>query len=187
MSNKPFANMKARKNDLVYTPLPVVKMAIEMCDITPEMTVLDPCRGAGVFYNNLPECKKDWCEITENVDFFERTERVDLIIGNPPFSIWNKWLEKTISLTDKFCYIMGVMNLTVARLNKLYKAGYGITRYKLIKIDWWFCNTIIVLFEKNKPSIIEIGPELIYCDICNMRCKRGRGGRPLNECAYIPK
>ena len=94
MSNKVGNAIKGRKvaNDVFLTPLPLVLKAIEMSSITPEMRVLDPCRATGNFYNNLPPCKKEWAEITEGKDFFDFKDKVDLIIGNPPFSIWNKWL-----------------------------------------------------------------------------------------------
>ena len=92
MKNKTMNNKKSNPNDVVYTPLPVAKMMIEMADIKESDTVLDPSLGAGVFYNNLPKCKKDWCEITKGRDFFEYTKgkKYDWIIGNPPYSLWSK-------------------------------------------------------------------------------------------------
>ena len=83
-------NSRNTPNDAIYTPLPVVKMMIEMCDIGKNDKVLDPSYGGGVFYNNLPECKKDYCEISMGRDFFDCNDKFDLIIGNPPFSLWNK-------------------------------------------------------------------------------------------------
>jgi len=178
-------NIKWRKvaNDVFLTPLPVVLKAIEMSNITPDMTVLDPCKGTGNFYNNLPPCKKDWAEITEGKDFFDFKERVNLIIGNPPFSIWNKWLEHTISITDKFCYIMGQQNLTDRRLHFLHANGWGLTKMYLLQVDFWFGRTYICLFEKGKESIIGVADKPIVCDICNTKCERGRKGNSVNECS----
>ena len=64
-------NIKNRDmpNDVIYTPKPVALKMIEMCDIKENMTVLDPCRGGGVFFDNLPKCNKDYCEIEEGKDF----------------------------------------------------------------------------------------------------------------------
>ena len=43
---------------------------IDMCNIQEGMKVLDPSKGGGIFYDNLPDkCIKDYCEITENKDF----------------------------------------------------------------------------------------------------------------------
>ena len=178
---------KTSPNDVVYTPKPVALKMISMCNITPEMTVLDCSRGGGVFYDNLPPCKKDWCEITDGKDFFEYNERVDLIISNPPYSLWNKWLQKTMELTDRFCYVMGNFNMTDSRIRDIHNKGFGITQLHLVKIDWWFGSTYLVVFEKGKPSIITVESERIKCDICNGRCRRGIAGVGMNVCKPIEK
>ena len=59
-------------------------------------------------------------------------------------------------------------------------------KFHLLKVDWWFGHSFICIFEKNKPSIISVSNKRIYCDICNNRCKRGRGGRGMNECSNTP-
>ena len=187
--------IKERKtaNDKIYTPLPVALKMIEICDIKPTDKVLDCCLGGGVFYNNLPECEKYWCEVDTEVvgddirDFFDFHKQVDLVIGNPPFSLWTKWLEHTMKITDKFCYIMGIMNLSDVRLRDITKNGFGLTKMHILKIDYWFGNQYICFFEKNKPSILSIEPNRIYCDICNKRCKRGRKGYSYNKCYAVPK
>jgi hypothetical protein len=184
--NKVCNKQKISKNDIIYTPKPVALKMIEMCDITPKMKVLDPSRGGGVFYDNLPDCQKSYCEIEENKDFFNETERYDLIIGNPPYSCWTKWLKHTIKLTDKFCYIFGTLNLTPPRLKFLFDNGFGITKIHLLSIQWWFSNSFLIVFEKNKPSIMTVQTNRIYCDICNSSiCKRGRNGNLMNECTII--
>lgn len=174
--------LKKNGNDIIYTPLNVALKMIEMCDITKNMKVLDPSKGGGVFYNNLPDCHKYYCEIEEQKDFFDESERYDLIIGNPPYSIWNKWLEHTMKLTDKFCYILGCFNFTDKRVRDIIDNGYGITKFHLLKVDWWFSQSFLVLFEKNKPSIISVEPKRILCDICNKRCMRGRNKNGMNTC-----
>ena len=176
---------KKNANDVIYTPLPVAIKMMEMCDITPHMTVLDPCKGTGVFYDNLPECKKSFCEITEGRDFFDWTEKVDLIIGNPPYSIWTKWMAHTVKITDKFCYIMNNFNFTDNRMRDIINAGFGITQIHLLKIDWWFSHQYLVVFERNKPSIISFGLRRVLCDICGKRCDRGLNGNSANVC--VPK
>jgi len=146
-------------NDVVYTPLPVAELMIKICDIKDGDTVLDPSRGKGVFYDNLPSgCIKSYCEITDGKDFFNCNERYDLIIGNPPFSMWNKWLEHTMKLTDKFCYIMGIINMNEKRLDYIFKNGFGLTHMHLLTVKSWFACSIICVFEKNKPSIMNVSP-----------------------------
>ena len=64
--------IKERKNanDIFQTPLPVALKLIEMAEIEDDDTVLDPCRGDGIIYNNLPDyCQKEWAEILDGRDF----------------------------------------------------------------------------------------------------------------------
>ena len=173
---------KINLNDTVYTPPEVAKSIIDMCDILPHHTVLDPCLGGGVFYNQLPECQKEYCEIDQGLDFFKCEKRFDLIVGNPPYSLWNEWIEHTMKLTDKFCYIFGCFNFTDKRIRDVMDKGYGITKFHLLKIDWWYSPSFVVLFEKNKPSIITVSPKTHMCEVCHKRCKRGRCKNSPNEC-----
>jgi hypothetical protein len=174
---------RKRKNDVVYTPLSLAKKMIEMCDITPDMKVLDPSVGEGVFYDNLPECTKHWCEITKGRDFFDETEKYDLIIGNPPYSIWTKWLEHTIRITDKFCYIFGAMNMTPDRIMKIQNAGFGITQMLMVDVRHWFAYSFAVVFERQKPSIMTVLPT-IKCE-CGKSCGRGAKGKSPNKCGLL--
>lgn len=187
-------NIKTRStaNDKIYTPLPVAEKMIDICNIQADEIVLDPCKGGGVFYDNLPpECKKKYCEIEENINFFDFNQKVDLIIGNPPYSIWNKWVDKSISLNpNKICYIWGLGNFTPARIEKFKNAGYGIKKIIFLTVDWWFSASWIVLFEKNYESIEIINiPRTINCPECNKRCGRGRLRKGVklspNKCQLI--
>lgn len=190
--NKICNKIKHRKNanDVIYTPLPVAKIMIDMCDIKENETVLDPSKGGGVFYDNLPKCKKEYCEITENKDFFKWNKKVDLIIGNPPYSLWSSWIEHTLTLTDKFCYIFGLLNFTPQRLQDILDAGFKIKKFVLLKVDWWFGASFCILFDKNeKNDIFSTVKSRFLCDICNKRCKRGRKFKDkkygMNECSNI--
>jgi hypothetical protein len=73
MLSKKASNIKNRKvaNDVVYTPTPLAINMINAFTWKDDEIVLDPCRGKGVFYNNLPtNVVKKWCEISEDKDFF---------------------------------------------------------------------------------------------------------------------
>jgi len=174
--------LKSTSNDKIYTPIQVALKMIEMCEITPEMKVLDCCKGGGVFYDNLPPCKKEYCEIDENIDFFENKNKYDLIIGNPPYSLWDEWVDHTMEMTDKFCYIFGTFNLTEKRMGHILRNNFGITKFHLTKIDWWFSPSFVAVFERNKPSIMSVEYNRILCE-CGKRCKRGQKGADPNVCA----
>ena len=188
--------LRQKPNDVIFTPKPVAELMIKICNIQPTDKVLDPSRGGSVFFDNFPECNKDYCEITEDKDFFKYDKPVDIIIGNPPYSLWNKWLEHTIKLNPKkFCYIFGQMNLTTPRLKKIYDAGYIVSKFHITYISWWFGRSFIVIFEKGEKedSIISFSENAILCDICGGNCMRGRtqtikGVKKkwgMNECSDI--
>ena len=186
MNNKTGNKLKTNSNDIIYTPKPIALLMSKLCNIKAGSKVLDPSKGGGVFYNNLPSnCIKDYCEISENKDFFNYNDNVDLIIGNPPYSLWDKWLDHTMKITNKFCYIFGFLNFTGSRVRKIIDNGFGITKIHLLKIDWWFSPSFIIIFEKGKKSIISTEPNRILCDICNGRCKRGRAGNSPNICTNL--
>lgn len=177
---------RVRKNDTIYTPKPLAIKMIEVCNITPDMKVLDPCYGGGAFYDNFPECDKHWCEIDKGKDFFDETERYDLIIGNPPFSLFTKWIEHTVKLTDRFYYIFGIFNLTPFRIIELAKLGFNITRFDIVTVDYWFGTSYAVMFER-KPATIVNAFGRFFCDVCGKRCNRGAKGFSFNECSPKPE
>jgi hypothetical protein len=180
---------RQKANDVIYTPKDLAIEMINMCDIKETDKVLDCSLGGGVFFDNFPECNKDWCEIEKGRDFFKYTEgkNYDWVIGNPPYSLWGKWLEHTCKITDKFCYVFGVYNLTPLRLGKIMEKGFGITHFSICRVDWWFSLSFLVVFEKNKKSIIKNIKEPFYCEGCGKRCKRGRTYKgkkySMNECS----
>lgn len=183
---------KKSVNDVVYTPKAVALELISMCDIKEEDHVLDPCFGKGIFYNNLPPCQKDWCEISMGKDFFPYNKPVDTILGNPPFSIWTAWIKKTIALRpNKIGFVMGALNLTVPRMRLLGNAGYHITKMTQCQVSWWFGVCYLVVWEKTEtaPGTIQhkfLG-DRINCDLCDTSCYRGKTSKGrkygMNECS----
>ena len=91
------------KSDVVYTPEPVVLDMLEW--VKPSGLCLDPCKGDGAFIKHLPP-GSDWCEIQEGKDFFDYHRKVDWIIGNPPYSIFEDFLAHSLELSDNVVYIL---------------------------------------------------------------------------------
>lgn len=88
-------------NDKVYTDETVAKYIINSLPIKENEILLEPCRGKGAFYNNFPSfCIKDFCEIDEGKDFFEYNKKVDWIITNPPYSIFDAFAKHCFELSD---------------------------------------------------------------------------------------
>ena len=90
--------------DIVYTPTYVSKHIVSW--LKPKGTCLDPCRGDGAFYDYLPKHGRDYCEIAEGKDFFMYMNKVDWIIGNPPYSVFEDFLRKSFELADNVSYLV---------------------------------------------------------------------------------
>ena len=157
MSSSISHNIKHRDspNDVFITPIELAKQHINMIDLKENEIWLDPFKNSGVYYNNFPTNNKLWCEILEEKDFFEFNEKVDVICSNPPYSLMDKVLEKSISLKPRvISYLIGVGNLTTRRIEMMEKAGYGITKLHMCKVYKWYGMSFIVVFELNKDSIM---------------------------------
>jgi len=104
------------------TPSYVAKDIIEF--FSPTGVILEPCRGEGAFYDLLPE-GSPWCEIQEGVDFFQFKDKVDWIVTNPPYSIFDKWLDHSLDLADNLVFLIPVNKLlsSLKKLNKIRKFG----------------------------------------------------------------
>jgi hypothetical protein len=67
-------------NDLVCTEAEVARRLID--HFGPTGRILDPSRGYGAFYDNLPETRY-WCETRDGRDFLACNEPFDWIMTNP--------------------------------------------------------------------------------------------------------
>ena len=86
MKNQPNRNYKS--DDVVMTP---EDLAIKLINhFNPQGKGLEPCRGTGNIWRHLNDA--DWCEITENKDFFDYNNHIDYIFTNPPWSQVRKFL-----------------------------------------------------------------------------------------------
>lgn len=94
-----------KESDIVYTPEWLAKGTINF--LNPLGIVLDPCKGEGVYYNNFPG-EKDWCEIRQGKDFFEYQQKVDWIISNPPYSIFLRFLQHSVTLANDISFLVPI-------------------------------------------------------------------------------
>ena len=182
MSATAIHNAHKTPNDCIYTPPSLAQRMIEMAAIQPHEVVLDPSKGAGVFFDNLPRCDKHYCEIEEGVDFYQWSMPVDVVIGNPPYSQWTKWLAHTLSICrSRICYVFGANSLTGNRIQMIHDAGFGITKIHFVKVAWWMTQSMVIVAEKGAPSILT-SDRIINCEHCGTMCGRGIYGNPPNVC-----
>ncbi|MDY5928682.1 MAG: hypothetical protein SPJ27_01425 [Candidatus Onthovivens sp.] len=117
-------NKLSTANDKIYTPVETAKDIISKFNLSGK--VLDPFKGGGAFYDNLPETvEKDWCEIDLGRDFFDYNEKVDWIISNPPYSIFGAVIEHSMEIADNIVYLIPLNKLTSSftRVKSLQKFG----------------------------------------------------------------
>ena len=92
-------------NDVVMTNRVTAQKIIE--HYRPTGICLDPCAGDNAFYDFLPN-PKIRCEIREGIDFFDFDNKVDWIITNPPYSIYDNFLEHAFAVADNVVFLVPI-------------------------------------------------------------------------------
>lgn len=140
-------------SDYVLTPEWCAKDIIE--HFNPQGKLLDPCRGLNkVFHNLMPE-NSEYCEIQEGINFFEYKQKVDWIIGNPPYSIFKDWMIHSYEVADNIVYLLPMFKVFNALgLCRIYKQNGQIKHVRIYDtgrdIDWARSRPIAaVYFQKN--------------------------------------
>ena len=105
----------------------------------PTGSVIDPCRGENKVFHSILNC--DFAEITEGIDFFDVTKKYDWIIGNPPYSIFNKWIKHSYKIGTNIVYLLPTFKVFNAlSLMRLYANEGHIRHIRLYdtgkNIDW---------------------------------------------------
>ena len=119
---------KPTESDSVQTKMGVAKIIIDY--YRPIGEILEPCRGIGNIYNQLPETKY-YCEIKEGIDFFDWNKKVDWIITNPPYSIYDNFLEHCFEIADNV-----VLLVPIAKAFKSMKIERMVDNYGGLKEIW---------------------------------------------------
>lgn len=96
---------KATASDIVMTPPEICKLIVN--HFSPTGSILEPARGTGNFYT-LMNNPKDWCEVTDGKDFLDYKGKVDWIITNPPYSIYDVFLEKCFEVADNVVLLVPI-------------------------------------------------------------------------------
>ncbi len=118
-----------KPKDVIFTPDFMAKEIVAI--FHPIGHVLEPCIGDGAFLKYLPGA--EWCEIEKGRDFFGWHEKVDWIIGNPPYSIFNQWLRHSFSLANNIVYLIPLNKIfnDFRMLRDIYSFG-GIVKIYVI-------------------------------------------------------
>lgn len=142
---------KVKPQDLVYNPDWVAKDMVT--HFMPSGRILEPCKGEGVFLKYLPSA--EWCEIREGKDFFSWADPVDWCIGNPPYSLFRKWLEHSFMIAHDIVYLVPVQKIVLGygQVTDIYKRGWirHIRWYGTgTRLGWMYGNAIgAVHFQRD--------------------------------------
>lgn len=127
---QPNRSGKATAADSVMTPTHIARLIVEL--LRPTGFCLEPCRGTGAIYDELPE-PKDWCEITMGRDFFDYAGRADWLITNPPYSIYDQFLEKSFSVADNVALLVPIAKAFKSmKIERMVDAYGGLRRIILL-------------------------------------------------------
>jgi hypothetical protein len=127
-------------SDSWMTPHDLAKHLVGMVPIGSADSLYDPFRGEGAFYDAIPvENQRRWSEIKEGRDFFDEREPCDWIISNPPFSLLNSVLTRTLVLCRQgFGLVIPPYSLTASRRGRMEAAGFGLNRVHHFFVNGWF-------------------------------------------------
>ena len=145
-----------KPKDVFITPEKLAKTHIDMIGPKYKTSIwYDPFKNSGSYYNQYPTDNKKWSEILEDKDFFDFNEEVDVIASNPPYSMIDKVLEKSVALKPMIIsYLLGINNLTAKRMEYMEANGYYITKLHMCKVFKWFGMSLIVVWEKGGVPIL---------------------------------
>ena len=141
---RPNRTRKATASDSVQTPIDIAKLIVSA--FPPQGTVLEPCRGDGNIYRELPE-PKCWCEIIQGKDFFDFSDKVDWIITNPPYSIYDNFLEHCFEVADNV-----VLLAPIAKAFKSMKIEKMVDEYGGLKTIYFIGSGTMCGFAFGFPT-----------------------------------
>ena len=154
-----------KANDIFITPLDLAKKHIDSIEYCDSDIWYDPFKNSGNYYNQFPTENKLWSEILEDEDFFEFDIEVDIICSNPPYSMINKVMEKSVSLKPHtISYLIGQNNLTTQRIENMNNWGYGLSKLEMLKVYDWYGFSYIATFKKGETNCINIDRKIYYTD-----------------------
>lgn len=103
---RPNKTSKSTAADKVFTKQSTAKWIVN--HFNPNGSILEPAAGEDVFYNLFNNKEKYRCEITDGIDFFDWDKKVDWIITNPPYSIYDLFLQKAFSIAENVVFFVPI-------------------------------------------------------------------------------
>lgn len=159
------AKQVCKNPDIVFTKPEMAIYLISISALQPNDLVMEPCKGKGAFYDNLPDwVNKTYCEINEDKDYLQSTEVVDITMSNPPFVprklFWQFHLKAMQTTRRKIYWLINMSSLNVFtpnRMTEMDERGWYITKMTIVQDSRWFGRYVWVEFSKENKGFIECG------------------------------
>lgn len=156
-NGKNLSKQVAKDPTFCMTNPEMAKYLISLISFNDGDIVMEPCRGSGSFYNNLPNnIIKKYCEISEGIDYLTYNEQVDITLSNPPFvprKLFWQFHQKAMATTRREIYwlinMSSVNVFTPKRLKEMTNAGWYITNLHIVTDKRWFGRYVWIKFTKQ--------------------------------------
>jgi len=154
------------KNDIYFahqTPVELAKLLIKKITLEEGDVILEPFKGEGSFYDNLPSnVVKDWTEIEDGRCYTSYESECDWVITNPPYrletgtkrinSFWiilNHFSDKVRKgmafLINEKCFSA----LTPKRIKILNDKGVYLHKIVTCSVKKWYGRYFFLIFKKE--------------------------------------
>lgn len=97
---------KATASDTVYTRKATAQWIVSY--FKPDGLILDAAAGNDAFFNCYKHLSAWRCEIRDGLDFFDWHKPIDWIITNPPYSIYDNFLQHAFKVSDNVVFFVPI-------------------------------------------------------------------------------
>ena len=157
----PLAEKVEKDPDIVMTKPAMAKHLISKIVFKEGDVVMEPCRGKGAFYDNLPSnVVKEWCEINQGKDYLEYEGTVDVTCSNPPFiprKLFWDIMRKSMDTTRREIYWLinlNVLNVfTPKRLEEMKTKNWYLESFHVVADKRWFGRYVWIKISKTDNKL----------------------------------